>query len=364
MTAPTTAARRPVLVALVDYTLRACLPGKRWAAALIPAAAAVLFGFIASTVDDTAVRAFASVADDCALPPRHAGHLPGHRRRRPRRGGPFGHVRVHLDVPGADLEDRGRPLARRHRSRRPAPSRSRSPLPPSRPARPRAPARSRSPRSSAPRPTSRCSSPSAASPSGRPSGRSPSSSSSSGSSAASSSGIAQLSPSWEALAAFVGLSDAQQDLVRDGIPHGTAALVRLCLISAVALVLTTTKLRSLKLTKARLIDAGQRTGQRQERARGRAALLEDAESRPRPRRARAPPTRQPVFESSTPRCRIEQRSSLRTPRTPPRACVESSTPRSADRTRARPQAGTAEEVGEPRARIIPAPGGWRAWRPR
>ena len=62
------------------------------------------------------------------------------------------------------------------------------------------------------------------------------------------SGIAQLSPQWEALAAFVGLSDAQEDLVRNGIPHGTAALVRLCLISAVALALTTTKLRSLKLT--------------------------------------------------------------------------------------------------------------------
>ena len=32
------------------------------------------------------------------------------------------------------------------------------------------------------------------------------------------------------------------------MPHGTGALVRLCLISAVALILTSAKLRSLKLT--------------------------------------------------------------------------------------------------------------------
>ena len=62
------------------------------------------------------------------------------------------------------------------------------------------------------------------------------------------SGIAQLTPSWVARAAFVGLTDAQESLVREGIPHGTGALVRLCFISAVALILTSTKLRSLKLT--------------------------------------------------------------------------------------------------------------------
>lgn len=49
-------------------------------------------------------------------------------------------------------------------------------------------------------------------------------------------GIAQLSPSWEARAAFVGLADAQPILVRGGIPHGTGALGRLSLIAAVALL--------------------------------------------------------------------------------------------------------------------------------
>ena len=55
-------------------------------------------------------------------------------------------------------------------------------------------------------------------------------------------------PSWEARAAFIGLSDVRADLVREGIPHGTGALVRLCLITAVALVLASWRLRTLKLT--------------------------------------------------------------------------------------------------------------------
>ena len=39
MTAPVrTARRRPAMVALVVYTLQACLPGKRWIGALVPAA--------------------------------------------------------------------------------------------------------------------------------------------------------------------------------------------------------------------------------------------------------------------------------------------------------------------------------------
>lgn len=61
------------------------------------------------------------------------------------------------------------------------------------------------------------------------------------------SGIAQLSPSWEARAAFVELVDGPADLVRHGIPGGTAALVRLGLITAVALVLATARLRHLRL---------------------------------------------------------------------------------------------------------------------
>lgn len=62
------------------------------------------------------------------------------------------------------------------------------------------------------------------------------------------SGIAQLSPGWEARAAFVGFADAQDDLVRAGIPHGSAALVRLVVITAIALALASRRLRSLKLS--------------------------------------------------------------------------------------------------------------------
>ena len=62
------------------------------------------------------------------------------------------------------------------------------------------------------------------------------------------SGIAQLSPSWEAREAFIGLSDAPLDLVRDGIPGGSDALVRLVLIAAVALAMATWRLSHLELT--------------------------------------------------------------------------------------------------------------------
>lgn len=61
------------------------------------------------------------------------------------------------------------------------------------------------------------------------------------------SGIAQLSPSWEARAAFVGLSDIREDLEREGIPHGTGALVRLTVITLVALTLADWRLRHLRL---------------------------------------------------------------------------------------------------------------------
>lgn len=62
------------------------------------------------------------------------------------------------------------------------------------------------------------------------------------------SGIAQLSPSWEARAAFIDIVDAPADLVREGIPQGTAALVRLVLITAVALALAAVRLKRLKLS--------------------------------------------------------------------------------------------------------------------
>jgi hypothetical protein len=53
---------RAPFVAIVAYTLRSCVPPKRWAAVLLPCAGAILFGLLAHAVDDTAERAFANVA--------------------------------------------------------------------------------------------------------------------------------------------------------------------------------------------------------------------------------------------------------------------------------------------------------------
>ncbi len=61
-------------------------------------------------------------------------------------------------------------------------------------------------------------------------------------------GIAQLSPSWEARAAFIGLVSGPDHMIRDGIPHGADALVRLVLIAAVALALASIRLKRLKLS--------------------------------------------------------------------------------------------------------------------
>ena len=49
-------------------------------------------------------------------------------------------------------------------------------------------------------------------------------------------GIAQLSPTWESRAIFVGyLDDVPNRLVREGIPQGSGAVVRLLLVTVVAL---------------------------------------------------------------------------------------------------------------------------------
>lgn len=61
-------------------------------------------------------------------------------------------------------------------------------------------------------------------------------------------GIAQLSPSWEARAAFIGLTDGPESLVREGIPDGTGALVRLMLIAVVALAVASWRLGRLQLS--------------------------------------------------------------------------------------------------------------------
>jgi ABC-type transport system involved in multi-copper enzyme maturation permease subunit len=53
---------RARFVAILTYTVRSCVPPKRWFAVLLPCAGAVAFGFLAHAVDDTAERAFANVA--------------------------------------------------------------------------------------------------------------------------------------------------------------------------------------------------------------------------------------------------------------------------------------------------------------
>ena len=67
MTAPTEVAthrQRPRFVAIVIYTLQSCVPPKRWIALLLPCAGALLFGLLARAVDNfpTPDRAFANVA--------------------------------------------------------------------------------------------------------------------------------------------------------------------------------------------------------------------------------------------------------------------------------------------------------------
>ncbi|HEX6596794.1 MAG TPA: ABC transporter permease subunit [Acidimicrobiales bacterium] len=60
-------------------------------------------------------------------------------------------------------------------------------------------------------------------------------------------GIAQLSPGWLARAAYGGLTDAP-DLLRSGVPEGGAAISRLLVVTAVALVLAAWRLGSLSLS--------------------------------------------------------------------------------------------------------------------
>jgi ABC-type transport system involved in multi-copper enzyme maturation permease subunit len=59
------------------------------------------------------------------------------------------------------------------------------------------------------------------------------------------SGIAQWSPQWEGAGVFTGWSDHVPS--RDGIPTGSGAVLRLVVITAIGLGLTTWRLRKLKL---------------------------------------------------------------------------------------------------------------------
>ena len=64
-------------------------------------------------------------------------------------------------------------------------------------------------------------------------------------------GIAQLSPTWESRATFVGLlDDPPERLVREGIPSGGSAIVRLLVVSAVALAVASWRMRHLRLAGA------------------------------------------------------------------------------------------------------------------
>jgi ABC-type transport system involved in multi-copper enzyme maturation permease subunit len=62
MTAPAAAPSRSPFAALFGYTLRSCLPPKRWVAVLLPCAGALLFGLLAHAIDQPADDAFANVA--------------------------------------------------------------------------------------------------------------------------------------------------------------------------------------------------------------------------------------------------------------------------------------------------------------
>jgi ABC-type transport system involved in multi-copper enzyme maturation permease subunit len=64
-------------------------------------------------------------------------------------------------------------------------------------------------------------------------------------------GIAQLSPTWESRAIFVGfLDDPPRRLERSGIPEGSGAVVRLGVITLVALVLAAWRMRRMRLSGA------------------------------------------------------------------------------------------------------------------
>jgi ABC-2 type transport system permease protein len=56
--------RRSPFLAILVYTLRSCFPRKRWMAVLVPCAGALLFGLLAHALDEPAGRAFANVAAD------------------------------------------------------------------------------------------------------------------------------------------------------------------------------------------------------------------------------------------------------------------------------------------------------------
>ena len=64
-------------------------------------------------------------------------------------------------------------------------------------------------------------------------------------------GIAQWSPTWESRAVFVSFADdAPTSLVRDGIPAGGGAIVRLAVIAAIGLAVAWWRLGHMRLSGA------------------------------------------------------------------------------------------------------------------
>lgn len=64
-------------------------------------------------------------------------------------------------------------------------------------------------------------------------------------------GIAQISPTWESRAIFVGhLDDPPTRLIRTGIPDGASAIVRLLIVAAVALIVASWRMSHMRLSGA------------------------------------------------------------------------------------------------------------------
>ena len=61
-------------------------------------------------------------------------------------------------------------------------------------------------------------------------------------------GIAQWSPGWEARAVYARLGPDASDLIRDGLPDGTAAIVRLIIITLITLLVAAWRLGHIKLS--------------------------------------------------------------------------------------------------------------------
>jgi ABC-type transport system involved in multi-copper enzyme maturation permease subunit len=60
-------------------------------------------------------------------------------------------------------------------------------------------------------------------------------------------GVAQLSPQWLGQSVYAGYGPSADDLVRDGVPSGAGAIVRLAVLTAVFLVLAERRVRKLKI---------------------------------------------------------------------------------------------------------------------